>query len=145
MKATRTRRPCPTCGSPIDRGPGQHAYCSDECRPPICEHPPHATAYAGACRRCATRTGFSLIATANSGRTRGRRNGCASFAGAGVPKGRGRRKHCSRGLSANRLSIQRASPNDGEMSAMRAGLLPTAAHRGGEASAHRHSVVPHLR
>ncbi|SDT93983.1 hypothetical protein SAMN04488548_1314 [Gordonia westfalica] len=38
VKATRTRRPCPTCGSPIDRGPGQHAYCSDECRP-ICEHP----------------------------------------------------------------------------------------------------------
>jgi hypothetical protein len=27
------RRECPTCRNPIDRGPGQHAYCSDECRP----------------------------------------------------------------------------------------------------------------
>ena len=28
-----TRRLCPTCNGPINRGPGQHAYCSDGCRP----------------------------------------------------------------------------------------------------------------
>ncbi|SDT83742.1 Recombination endonuclease VII [Gordonia westfalica] len=95
MKATRTRRPCPTCGSPIDRGPGQHAYCSDECRP-ICEHP--------TCDR-PTR---GMQTVCDSHRVQLDRHGelrpdtwskewVCVVCGAGVPKGSGRRKHCSRG------------------------------------------------
>jgi endogenous inhibitor of DNA gyrase (YacG/DUF329 family) len=40
-------RPCPTCGDPINRGPGQHAYCSDKCRPQCkvkwCKQPTRGT------------------------------------------------------------------------------------------------------
>lgn len=30
---SRARRSCPTCSGPINLGPGQHAYCSEACRP----------------------------------------------------------------------------------------------------------------
>ena len=93
MKATRKRRPCPTCGSPINRGPGQHAYCSDECRP-TCVHPTCDKPTRGTTDVC------------DSHQEQRRRHGelrpdrwakewVCVVCGKDVAKGSGRRKHCS--------------------------------------------------
>lgn len=87
------RRLCPTCGEPINRGPGRHAYCSDECRP---------TCIADGCNRPSR----GLSDVCDSHRVQRERHGelrpptwatewVCVVCGADVPKGSGRRKHCS--------------------------------------------------
>lgn len=98
MKATRTKRLCPTCGGPINRGPGQWAYCSDECRP-TCIHPTCDKPTRGRDDVCA------------SHRVQRRRHGelrpdhwakewVCVVCGKDVAKGSGRRKHCSANCQA---------------------------------------------
>lgn len=88
------RRPCPTCSQPINRGPGQHAYCSETCRP-VCK--------VEGCPRPAR--GRKDICNSHEGQLRR----CGELrppkwalewvcvvCGSDVPKGIGMRRHCSR-------------------------------------------------
>ena len=93
MKATRKRRPCPTCGSPINRGPGQHAYCSDECRP-TCVHPTCDKPTRGTTDVCDSHR----VMLAKHGELRPdtwTKEWVCVVCGKDVEKGSGRRKHCS--------------------------------------------------
>lgn len=98
MKATRKRRPCPTCGSPINRGPGQHAYCSDECRP-TCVHPTCDKPTRGTGNVCNSHR--KMLATHGELRpdTWAKEWVCV-VCGKDVEKGSGRRKHCSSNCQA---------------------------------------------
>lgn len=84
---SRIRRACPTCSGPINLGPGQHAYCSDECRPACsvegCVRPTRGTTvYCEGHRHETTR------------RWRAQGADCA-VCGNQVPIGIGRREYCS--------------------------------------------------
>ena len=93
MKATRTRRLCPTCDHPIDRGPGRWAYCSDECRP-TCSHPTCDNPTRGADDVCASHQ----MMRSRHGELRPdtwAKDWVCVVCGKDVEKGSGRRKHCS--------------------------------------------------
>lgn len=104
----RTPRPCPTCGSPVRRGPGQHAYCSDECRP-ACAYEGCSQPTVGTKAHCDWHT----EQLRRHGELRPPRWGTdwiCVVCGADVPKGSGRRKHCSGACQAmdsrSRRSVQ---------------------------------------
>lgn len=87
-------RPCPTCGGPIDRGPGQHAYCSDECRPqcaaPGCDRPTRGNTEVCEKHRVQLRRTGSLVP-----KWEWSNDWVCVVCGQEVPKGSGRRSHCS--------------------------------------------------
>lgn len=90
--ASGPRRLCLTCVVPIDRGPGAHKYCSEECRPEC--------SFAG-CGRPEASTG--LCESHHMQKLRGGQLKPLRWAqewvcvvcGTDVPKGSGRRRHCS--------------------------------------------------
>lgn len=93
MKATRPRRLCPTCGSPIRRGPGRYTYCSDLCRP-ICVHPTCEKPARGGDNVCASHQ----VMRKRYGELRPdtwTKDWVCVVCGKDVEKGSGRRKHCS--------------------------------------------------
>lgn len=90
----RTRRPCPPCGEPINRGPGQHAYCSVECRPQ-CAVAGCGLPTVGIQSHC---NSHYTILLKNGGVFKGSRwadEWACVVCGKEVQKGSGRRKHCS--------------------------------------------------
>ena len=88
-----THTPCATCGQPIDRGPGQHVYCSEACRP-VCAHPTCDRPARGAGSLCDShRVQFDQHGELRPDTWA--RNWVCEVCGREVEKGSGRRKHCS--------------------------------------------------
>jgi predicted nucleic acid-binding Zn ribbon protein len=87
-------RPCPTCGQPIRRGPGQWSYCSDECRPECaleyCERPTQ-----GLSKYCTSHTEVIRRRSGEEPTRHWSTDWVCVVCGADVDKGFGRRKHCS--------------------------------------------------
>lgn len=98
MKATRTKRLCPTCGGRINRGPGQWAYCSDECRPtcihPTCDRPTRGTSDVCNSHRVQLSVHGELRPDTWA------KEWVCVVCGKQVAKGSGRRKHCSNACQA---------------------------------------------
>lgn len=96
--ASRPRRLCPTCDGPINRGPGQHAYCSDACRPECgffgCGRPTR-----GAGKWCESHQ-MQLDRGGKPQPLRWGQEWICVVCGAEVEKGSGRRRHCSQRCQA---------------------------------------------
>lgn len=86
---------CQACGRMIDRGPGNHRYCSEECRP-MCSVQGCAYRVRGGSDICAShRQQLKVEGALRPARRPWTHDWICVVCGADVEKGSGRRKHCS--------------------------------------------------
>jgi hypothetical protein len=103
------------CGERINRGPGQHAYCSEECRP-VCTVEGCQRAVEGRAEYCKN---HNSVWMRNGGAFKGTRwtnEYVCVVCGATVQKNSGRRKHCSGRCQAMDSRSRRGSQAQGHRS-----------------------------